>query len=99
MSRTGFFVASTIAFGCVGGLALADQTSSSAAACAARDLQAITTIENHGVAQDVPSRSLYGAALTIERARAACRDGRLDEAVALYDLILTLGPVVAKAAD
>jgi hypothetical protein len=71
------------------GLAPADEAGP-IAACAQRDLQASTTIETHGAAQDVAARGLYGAAVAQQLARSACREGHTDEALALYDLIVTL---------
>ena len=74
------------------GPAPADEAGPIAASCAQRDLQASAMIETHGAAQDVAARGLYGAAVAQQLARSACREGHTDEALALYDLILTLGP-------
>ena len=63
--------------------------------CATLDVAAITMIEEHGRVADVPPDRLYGAALVMQQARKACRDARFDEARALYELVLSLGPVVA----
>ena len=63
--------------------------------CALKEIPALTTIEEHGEAQDVPSERLAEAALTMQRARLACREGRVGEALALYDSILALGPVAS----
>jgi pentatricopeptide repeat protein len=62
--------------------------------CALRDLRATTTIEMRGEAQDVPARGIYGAAVAQQLARSACRAGHTDEALALYDLIMTLEPPI-----
>jgi hypothetical protein len=60
--------------------------------CAQRDIAVITLIEDHGAADDLPADRLYSAALTQLRARSACYAGRIEEALALYDSILDLGP-------
>ena len=67
--------------------------------CATLDIAAITMIEEHGRVADVPSDRLYGAALVMQQARQACRDARFDEARALYDLVLSLGPVVGHETE
>ena len=67
--------------------------------CASRDIAAITMIEEHGRAADVPSDRLYGAALLMQQARQACRNARFDEARALYGLVLLLGPVVSHETE
>ncbi len=64
-----------------------------ALACSLRDITVITLIEDHGAADDVPADRLYSAALTQLRARSACYVGRIEEALALYDSILDLGPI------
>ena len=67
--------------------------------CSTLDVAAIAMIEEHGRVADVPSDRLYGAALVMQQARQACRDARFDEARALYNLVLSLGPVVAHESD
>lgn len=57
------------------------------AICAQRDLQAVTLIERRGEAQNVASRKLYDAFLTMVSARNACRDGRESEALSIYDSV------------
>ena len=52
-----------------------------------------TAIEDHGAAEDVASEKLGEAGLTLLKARMTCYEGRLKEALALYDQILSLGPV------
>src|SRR5262249_16352902 len=65
--------------------------------CAARDIDVITLIEDHGAASDVASARLAQAGLTQMRARAACSEGRVTEAIALYDeIIRSLGPTLAR---
>lgn len=69
------------------------------AGCSTRDVKATTLIEDHGVAADVPAERLFGAALIVFEARKACNEGRFSEARALYDFVLSLGPVVGHASD
>jgi hypothetical protein len=61
--------------------------------CALKETAAITVIEDHGEAEDLPADRLSAAGLTMFRARLACYEGRVSEALALYDDILALGPV------
>jgi hypothetical protein len=63
--------------------------------CALKEVAVITLIEDHGAAEDVPADRLGNAGLTMLRARSACYEGRVGEALALYDSILDLGPVAA----
>jgi hypothetical protein len=62
--------------------------------CALKETKVITLIEEHGDADDLPSDSLSDAGLAMLHARSVCYEGRVSEALALYDNILTLGPVV-----
>jgi hypothetical protein len=66
-----------------------------AMACALKEVKVITLIEDHGEAGDLPSDSLGDAGMAMLRARLACYEGRVSEALALYDSILNLGPVVS----
>jgi hypothetical protein len=66
--------------------------------CAARDVQIITLIDDHGAAKPIDpidgNETLGRAGLMLFEARAACYRGRVDEAIAMYDKIVTmLGPV------
>ena len=61
--------------------------------CAAKEITTITLIEDHGEAAILPPERLLGAAETQLRARSVCYAGRVDEALALYDSILALGPI------
>jgi hypothetical protein len=66
--------------------------------CAEREVQVITLIEDHGAAMlSGPiggNETLGRAGLMLFEARGACYRGRVDEAIALYDTIVTmLGPV------
>jgi hypothetical protein len=55
------------------------------APCAARDLKLLTSINEHGEAQDVPADDLRTAFFSLVRARGLCAAGRVDEALAIYD--------------
>jgi len=55
------------------------------AQCAARDLKLLTSINEHGEAQDVPADDLRSAFFALVKARGVCAAGRVDEALALYD--------------
>jgi hypothetical protein len=63
--------------------------------CALKDVTVITLIEDHGAAEDLPAERLGNAGLTMMRARAACYEGRVGEALALYESILALGPIAS----
>ena len=71
------------------------QTEQFAEECALKDVAVVTLIEEHGAADDVPADRLANAALTLQRARSACYEGRVGEALALYEGILDLGPVAS----
>jgi hypothetical protein len=64
-----------------------------AAICAQKEVQAITLIEDHAAADDLAPDTLSETGATMLRARLACYDGHVSEAVALYEQILSLGPV------
>ena len=63
--------------------------------CALKETTVITLIEDHGTAEDLPADRLGAAGLTMLRARLTCYEGRVGEALALYDSILALGPVAS----
>jgi hypothetical protein len=68
--------------------------------CAARDLQVVILIEEHGMANDIASERLSKAALAQMDARLACSAGRVEEAVARYDGIIgSLGPILSRRAQ
>jgi hypothetical protein len=71
------------------------QTRQFARECALTETKVITLIEDHGAAEDVPSGRLGDAAMTMLRARSVCYEGRVGEALALYESILDLGPVAS----
>ena len=57
------------------------------AQCAARDLKLLTSLNEHGEAQDVPADDLRAAFFALVKARGVCASGRVDEALALYDSV------------
>jgi hypothetical protein len=63
--------------------------------CALKETTIITLIEDHGTAEDLPAARLGDAAMTMLRARSVCYEGRVGEALALYESILDLGPVAS----
>jgi len=63
--------------------------------CARMEITVITTIEDHGAVGDLSADRLGDAGLTMLRARAACYEGRVGEALGLYQSILDLGPVAS----
>lgn len=71
------------------------QTGPFATACALKEVKVITLLEDHGEAGNLSSNTLGDAGLTMLRARLACYDGHVNEALALYDSILNLGPVIS----
>jgi len=65
--------------------------------CAARDVEVITLIEDHGNANDIASERLAAAGQTWMHARIACSAGRVEEGVALYDeIVRSLGPMLSR---
>jgi len=67
--------------------------------CAARDVEVIILIEDHGAANDVAPERLYKAGLAQMDARAACSAGRATEGITLYDeIIRSLGPMLSQSA-
>ena len=69
--------------------ASAAQAQTISAACAERDLQAITFIEQRGEAGDLPSATLGELGLMQQRARLDCLAGQETRALAIYDDILS----------
>jgi hypothetical protein len=65
--------------------------------CAVKEVAAITAIEDHGDAEDLPASRLGEAGQTMMDARSACYQGRVGEALALYDRVIALGPVASLA--
>jgi hypothetical protein len=62
---------------------------------ALKEVTVITLIEDHLWAEDLPADRLRNAGLTMLRARSACYEGRVGEALALYESVLDLGPVAS----
>lgn len=58
------------------------------AQCAAHDRRLLTSLNEHGEAQDVPADDLRTAFLALVKARVVCASGRVDEALAVYDSVL-----------
>ena len=85
-----------LAAAAIGSAAATEPPLPTLAACAARDLRLVTLIEHHGDQQTLPSDRLAYAYFTMMEARNACRDGRVAEALRIYDGI-TLGPTLAGA--
>jgi hypothetical protein len=63
--------------------------------CALKDTVVITLIEEHGESGDLPGHELANASLTLLDARSVCAEGRVVEALALYQSVLELGPVTS----
>jgi hypothetical protein len=63
--------------------------------CALKEVRVITLIEEHAAADDLPADRLGNAGLTLLRARSTCYEGRVGEALALYESILDLGTVAS----
>jgi len=83
--------------GAVGAVAATIDTSRSATAeCAARDLKLAILIEERGAAEDVAPERLADAFRTMMLARQACHDGRVADALALYDNALPV-PLWARS--
>jgi hypothetical protein len=65
------------------------------AVCAVGEVLLTTLVEAHGEVPNAASEKLAEASIMIMRARIACDEGRVKEAVAVYDrLIAELGSVV-----
>jgi hypothetical protein len=67
--------------------------------CSAKDVLVITLIEDHGAAADLPAQRLADAHLAMLDARTACTEGRVSDALAIYNSILDLGPVALVRAQ
>jgi hypothetical protein len=63
--------------------------------CAARDVKALILIEDHGEANDIAAGRLAEAGLMQMQARIACKEGRAEEGIAIYDeIIRSLGEML-----
>jgi hypothetical protein len=58
------------------------------AQCAVRDLKLLTSLNEHGEAQDVSADDLRDAFFALVKARGICATGRVGEALALYDSVV-----------
>ena len=72
-----------------------EQTGQFAKECALKEITVITLIEEHQAADDLPAERLGNAVQALMRARSACYEGRVGEALALYEGILDLGTVAS----
>ena len=68
----------------------AAQSKSGSPLCAARDLQVVILIEDHGLANDVSSDLLSRAGQIQTDARIACSAGHVQDGVAIYDDIIRM---------
>jgi hypothetical protein len=75
-----------------------EQQTTLAPICAEREIQVITLIEDHALAQDIASDKLGEAGLGRLEAQMTCYRGQVAEAVSLYDrIIVELGTVIARS--
>jgi hypothetical protein len=75
------------------------QATSGPSLCAARDVEVVILIEDHGDANDVAPERLAKAGLTQMEARAECSQGRVAEGITIYDEIKrSLGPMLSRTA-
>ena len=72
----------------LGAAMCAAQTSSNTAICAEREITLEMLIEAYGTAPNPLSTILDNNAASLMQARAACDDGRIAAAVAVYDRII-----------
>jgi hypothetical protein len=94
---TAVILALLVAIPCANGV---EQSASSSAVCAERELLLATLVEAHGPVPNAASTKLTQASAAILQARIACDDGRVSDAVALYDrLIAELESVVTHRGE
>jgi hypothetical protein len=55
--------------------------------CAARDLQLLTIIEEQEIAGSIPAEKISDALLEMMHARIVCHNGRVLDALAIYDAV------------
>ena len=78
----------TLSMLCLGatlGTATAGEPASIPVVCANRDLQLVTLVEAHGQGNSVAPQMVADAFFVVMQARVACSEGRVRDAVALYD--------------
>jgi hypothetical protein len=96
-ATTGIIVA-TCAICSVASATGSEEDTTLALICAEREVQVITLLEDHALAQDVASDKLGEAGLARLEAQMTCYQGRVAEAVSLYDrIIVELGTVIARS--
>jgi hypothetical protein len=96
-ATTGIIVA-TCATCSVAGATGSEEDTTLAPICAEREVQVITLLEDHALAQDVASDKLGEAGLARLEAQITCYQGRVAEAVSIYDrIIVELGTVIARS--
>jgi hypothetical protein len=80
-----------------GGMASAAEPSF-APTCADREVRVVTLIEDHAGAVDISPAALSEAGFARLQAQVACYEGRVADAVAIYDgVIARLGSVLVRA--
>ena len=79
---------------CTGSVIAAEPPTKFARDCALKETEIITFLEDHGEADDVPHDKLARAGLALMEAQMTCYEGRVSEALELYNRILDLGAVV-----
>ena len=68
--------------------------------CAARDLQILMLIEERESTNAVPAEKLSDAMLSMLEARIVCHDGRVMDAMALYDnIVRDITPDMFRSAE
>jgi hypothetical protein len=93
-ATTGIILATCSAASATG----SEQDTTLAPICAEREVQVITLLEDHALAQDVASDKLGEAGLARLEAQMTCYQGRVAEAVSIYDrIIVELGTVIARS--
>jgi hypothetical protein len=94
VSATGIIIATCAASNATG----SEEDTALAPICAEREVQVITLLEDHALAQDVASDRLGEAGLARLDAQMTCYQGRVVEAVSKYDhIIVELGTVIARS--
>ena len=91
-------IAATCAASSLAGATGSEEDTTLAPICAEREVQVITLLEDHALAQDVASDRLGEAGLARLEAQMTCYQGRVAEAVSIYDrIIVELGTVIARS--
>ena len=94
---TGIIIA-TCAASSLAGATGSEEDITLAPICAEREVQVITLLEDHALAQDVASDRLGEAGLARLEAQMTCYQARVAEAVSIYDrIIVELGTVIARS--